>query len=90
MARLRETTDGLPPRWLESMRERRACLYRYRCPQTLTDTQAESVALELAKVNGTGRWDCSVVCLDGAGRDWEFRFKPRLARVVKFRSRTLS
>ncbi len=80
----------LPPRWCDSMRERRACLFHYRCETTISAAQAESVALELIKQNGKGQWDCRVVKLDAGGSDWEFRFKPQLARVVKFRPRPLA
>lgn len=81
-----ERPEKLPPRWLDSMRQRRICLFHYRCHRSLTTTQAESVALELIADNGKGPWDFRVVQLDAAGRDWEFRFAPRLARVLRFRS----
>lgn len=81
--------DTLPPRWLDNMRERRACLFHYRCDGSLTAAQAESVALELIARNGTGRWDYNVVQLDAGGREWEFRFKPQLAKIVRMRSRTI-
>jgi hypothetical protein len=78
-------SEDLPPRWRDNMRERRACLFHYRCDRSLTADQAEAIALELIADNGTGRWHHSVVQLDTAGRDWEFRFKPRLANVVRLR-----
>ena len=79
----------LPPRWRDSMRLRRACLLHYQCERSLTARQAESVALELIEDNGEGRWHCMVVPLDASGRDWEFRFKPRLATATRPRIRTL-
>lgn len=84
-----DSADELPPRWCENMRERRACLFHYRCERSLTTRQAENVAQDLIASNGTGKWDCSVVRLDSVGRDWEFRFKPQTAKVIRFRSRTL-
>lgn len=81
--------DTLPPRWRDNMRQRRACLFHYRSERKLTEAQAESVALELIENNGEGRWEFSVVQLDASGSDWEFRFRPRLAKVVRMRTRTI-
>jgi hypothetical protein len=81
------SSEGLPPRWRDNMRERRACLFRYRCDESLTPTEAESVAEELIADNGKGRWDFRVVQLDEGGCEWEFRFKPRLANVVRYPGR---
>jgi len=84
-----DSADELPPRWRDNMRERRACLFHYRCERRLTVSQAESVAQDLIASNGTGEWDCRVVQLDAGGREWEFRFRPQAAKVIRFRSRTL-
>lgn len=83
------TAEELPPRWLDSMQQRRPCLFHYRSERALTERQVEAVALKLIADNGTGDWHHRVVRLDSAGRDWELRFRPRLAKVIRLRTRTL-
>lgn len=70
--------EYLPPKWRESMEQRRACLLHFKPDRPLSVRRARSIALELVATVGAGEWDCGVVQLDASGRDWEFRFKPHV------------
>lgn len=73
--------EHLPPKWLESMHQRRACLLHFESEKPLSPGRARFIALDLLASNGEGEWDCGVVQLDSGGCDWEFRFKPRVPPV---------
>ena len=72
--------EPVPPRWHDSMRLRRSCLFRWQSERALTNAEACSCARDLISSHGVGEWDYVVVQLDSGACDWEFRFKPHRAR----------